>query len=824
MANLSDVFSQIANAIRNRLSSSSTMKPIEMSDNILQIGKFDTNAATADKIVDGYKAYVNGKNITGTFSEQQLTISRNGTYTADSGKYFNKIVVSVGSSTEFNILTTLANVTGSSTNPSTIGYGDVVTLTFTPNSGFELPSSVTVLNAQSTWSVENDVGTLVLSAATDDVSISIYGVARTYYTYITYNDITYKFWNSVNKSIAPSVNLEFIIGTDISNPAQYANLVGYLAGETIPTRTRVYNETSTKFNLDGARWTIDDIEYSTSGGTAAELGNVNNVANRDFYVTIVRFTKAPSTLYSTTLEIGEKSYASSHKNYAPDLEFTVVEIDGNIGIAFDNSSTPKILYSGTAVCQGISIEGNIYGVNDSDTIEGGVAENVTVVAEWIETNVTDQDVKPLVFVSDNGQDFQIFTRYGGIGNLSYGYEWQSGDGGTKETVYDDSTGENVDVSWFEYGMLRGSALTNALVSRNGKIFLRGNNAVLGYDGVNTRGIGIDFTQPVRAFGDACALLVPDKVIEKIEGRAFFGLFIDSENLRTPPRVPSPVLEDNAYQAMFYNCKNLELYSTSTIDHDREWRIPDKGNATIEGDPLNDMFAKTGGDVTEVAIQTTYYFSATGLKAATFNVNGTNCQADATTFGLLPGSTKTVTFTVVDGYEFVDKNLLVVITPTIPTLNATYTRLNESQMQIEIVVTEENSDVDYTISVTASPKTFTIIENLTNVVGSSDNPTTMKKDQALATLKYSPATGYDLPTSVDVVGATHKWTSTGTLTLTNATKNITITIDGTKQIPKLNTVTNATIDENTLTFETVENATSYDIYADSILLGNVTSNQ
>ena len=83
----------------------------------------------------------------------------------------------------------------------------------------------------------------------------------------------------------------------------------------------------------------------------------------------------------------------------------------------------------------------------------------------------------------------------------------------------------------------------------------------------------------------------------------------------------------------------------------------------------------------------------------------------------------------------------------------------------------------TITVTATKITYTLAENLTNIDKSGTHPTSIAADETL-TLVYATSDGYDLPDSVTVSGATASWDkSTGKLTLSNPTGNVTITAAG-----------------------------------------------
>lgn len=79
------------------------------------------------------------------------------------------------SSITYNITTTLTNLTASG--DSTIDSDGTATVTLSANSGYTLPSSITVTNAQYTY--DRSTGVISLSNATADVTISASGVKIT---------------------------------------------------------------------------------------------------------------------------------------------------------------------------------------------------------------------------------------------------------------------------------------------------------------------------------------------------------------------------------------------------------------------------------------------------------------------------------------------------------------------------------------------------------------------------------------------------------------------------------------------------------------------
>lgn len=73
--------------------------------------------------------------------------------------------------TAFNIVTNLTNIIANSRNPIAIEEDATAQLYFSAKDGYVLPSSITVTGAEYTW--DNETGELVLSDATEDVSITI---------------------------------------------------------------------------------------------------------------------------------------------------------------------------------------------------------------------------------------------------------------------------------------------------------------------------------------------------------------------------------------------------------------------------------------------------------------------------------------------------------------------------------------------------------------------------------------------------------------------------------------------------------------------------
>ena len=92
------------------------------------------------------------------------------------------------------ITATLTNVTAASGNATTIATGETKVLTYTANSGYTLPDSVTVTGATGVWN--KDAGTLTLSNPTANVTFTIAGVeAASGYTVTVDSSVFYNTGN-----------------------------------------------------------------------------------------------------------------------------------------------------------------------------------------------------------------------------------------------------------------------------------------------------------------------------------------------------------------------------------------------------------------------------------------------------------------------------------------------------------------------------------------------------------------------------------------------------------------------------------------------------
>lgn len=145
-------------------------------------------------------------------------------------------------------------------------------------------------------------------------------------------------------------------------------------------------------------------------------------------------------------------------------------------------------------------------------------------------------------------------------------------------------------------------------------------------------------------------------------------------------------------------------------------------------------------------------------------NLTNVSANAsnpTTVSTV--SSSTLTFTASTGYNLPDN-------VTVTGAEFTWTKSSGT-----LVISNPTGNVSVTVAGVAISRTITA--TLTNVTAASGNATTIATGETKV-LTYTAASGYTLPDTVTVTGATGVWNkANGTLTLSNPMANVTFTIAG-----------------------------------------------
>lgn len=107
-------------------------------------------------------------------------------------------------------------------------------------------------------------------------------------------------------------------------------------------------------------------------------------------------------------------------------------------------------------------------------------------------------------------------------------------------------------------------------------------------------------------------------------------------------------------------------------------------------------------------------------------------------------------------------------------NVTVSGANSNYDKSTGIIVLYNPTGNVTVTVTATPISYAIINKLTNCTSRSGNPTTIKRDSS-ATLNYDLSAGYVFPNVINVVNASYTWDNNGGLALSNPTGIVTVTI-------------------------------------------------
>lgn len=174
-----------------------------------------------------------------------------------------------------------------------------------------------------------------------------------------------------------------------------------------------------------------------------------------------------------------------------------------------------------------------------------------------------------------------------------------------------------------------------------------------------------------------------------------------------------------------------------------------------------------------------------------------------------GATIALQYATASGYEF----------PT----SVTITGADSDWKPVTGILTITNPTGPVTITIAGVISTATVTYNLTHCTAASTNPATVNIGGS-ADLKFVADTGYELSATPTVTGATlASWDypvaddkTTMIAGIENVTGNVTITVVG--SLPKLDAPTNLAVSGNTLTFDSVENAEQYEVFAGNTSLG------
>lgn len=263
---------------------------ISISDKTLTI----TNDGRNGSHVTNYKVY-NGSTllttITATTLDLTTVITANGTYSISviaTGTGYtdsdNSNVVEYNYAV-YNITTNLTGITANASNPTTVSTLASSTLTFTANTGYNLPSSVIVTGAEFTWTKSS--GTLVLSNPTGNVSVTIAGIAISYTITPTLTNVTAASDNATT------------IATGETKTLTYTAADGYVLPDTVTVSgaTGIWNKDEGTLILSNP---TANVTFTIAGVEAASGHAVTITAAAGSYgVKIYDGTSSSGTLLGT---------------------------------------------------------------------------------------------------------------------------------------------------------------------------------------------------------------------------------------------------------------------------------------------------------------------------------------------------------------------------------------------------------------------------------------------------------------------------------------------------------------------------------------------
>ena len=276
---------------------------------------------------------------------------------------------------------------------------------------------------------------------------------------------------------------------------------------------------------------------------------------------------------------------------------------------------------------------------------------------------------------------------------------------------------------------------------------------------------------------------------------YYGMFINCTKLTTAPALPATTLANDCYNNMFRECTSLKISTTQSSEYPTAWRIPSSGTLSSTATRRNsNMLANTGGTFTSnPSINTTYYGAWSLVETYNITYNLTNCTGASTNPTTInEGTTATLSFTSNDGYSFPDEITVSGV--------ESYTWDKSTGT---LTLTNATSDVSITINcIVAYPKinSFTYFGKQINNINGKPIKYVHHSGNTYE-MVYLDANGNYLR---DANGYVLQDSNGNYLEFTEA----------------LETPQNVTANGTTVSWDEVENATSYDILADGVSIGTV----
>ena len=663
-----------------------------------------------------------GATVTHSVSGQELTvIVRNPT---------GPVNISITSRPMYNITVNLTNVSAVSGNSTSIIDGLSATLYFNANAGYSLPESVTVTNADYTWTQSS--GKLVLREPTGPVTVTVVGaeiVPESYAISVSYDTLHLSPYYSNPSSIqeGDTVTLKFTISANVEigsvngNGAVVTHSVsGQLLTVTLKKPTGTVSVTiSSRYQYK----ITTDLTY-----VSAVSGNPTTVADGSY-----------ATLYFT-----------ARSGYSLPASVTVT----NAGHQWDQSTGKLVIRepSGpvTVKITGVEFVPNRYSIDTSYTAGHFVAASTNP------TSIQEGSSVQLKFTISGNADFGTVTATGAT--VSHTVSGQ-----TLTVTLNNPTGP-VTVTITSRSMY--SITTNlsnvSAVSGNASSIIDGLSATLYFNANSGYRLpeSVTVTNADYTWTQSSGRLVLREPTGPVTV-SMVGVEIVPESYTISPSYnmyhmtsystnPSSIQEGATITLRYTIHSNVEIGEVSgtgaIISH------------SVSGQALVVTVKNPTGPVTVTITSRSVYSITTNLS----DVSGNGSNPTTITDGL----SATLYFTANSGYR---------LPATVTVTNAQH---QWDQTTGRLIIREANGPVTVTVTGVSNDRpTYSITTNLGHVTANAGNDTTLS-DSSNAILYFTAVEGYLLPESVTVTGADHEWDrSTGKLELREPTGPVTVTVIG-----------------------------------------------
>ena len=782
-------------------------------------------------------------------SEAEITGATVSSWNSDSGILVIKNPVSfvkiklTASIKSYSISSLLSNMTSSSGNRTTINYGETITLQYSPNTGYNLPSTVNQSNVNGatfvSWSISGNTGLLTIKNPTKSVSINLSSIIKSYSITNSLTNTHANENNATKLEYGKSVTLIYSAnsGFNLPDSVTQSNITGatFVSWDKstgkltiknptgnitikIASTAKVYTITKTLSNITGDNSNNYTITHGKSrsliftaniGYTLPSTVNQSNVTGATF-VSWDKSTgrleiKNPTSNVTIKLSATINSYSIVNK-------LDCILADRNNPTSITHNSQVSLAYSAPS---GYKLPATVYQANISNATLVGWS-----ITNGIGTLIIKNPTGPVtITLSANSQAYAItinsnhitqdsnnpsFIHFNSTATLNFsptaGYHFPSDvtvEGATKQSWNDASgtliiknpTGPvtiTIIGDPIPYNII--AFLTNLTEDANNVGLIKtGQTVTLVYNAVT----GYTLPEVVNQSNITGAIFVSwNKDNGKLTIKDPTDIVkITMSGVRRQYNISTSLANTSAnlgnVNTILYGL-NATLKFTANIGY----LLPD--SVTVSGvnsytwnKDLGELkLVGATGNVSIVikSIPKTYSIANSLSHTKPVTANPTSIKT---------AETKTLNYTADIGY-YLPGNILV--------NNATLSSWNKSTGEVII----KNPTGNVTISIQSLPKSYTISNKLSKLYENTDNVKTINRDST-AILAYHAAEGYNLPSTVNqsnVTGATFVgWDkSVGQLEIKNPTENVNIKLSA---IPKLYAVSSTLVH----TLASTDNASS-----------------